>query len=346
MIVKLIKNTAVFLITFFVMIALLDVYIKYAAAVQVTIYRYDPRIGRTFLNNAEYTLLTEGFAMGNINSYGYIGPAYGTEKPANSLRIALIGDSFIEGFQHFDRNHFRAILEKELREKYNINAEVMNFGKFGYNLLDMYSNYENYIKNYKPDITLFFVSNLDLVEAPERDGMPYPYVKDDSLKIFYYEDTGSSRPWFLSMNKMGMISPTVQMIRNGINLHRRGETMRIIFDKFYDPFDAKRYEEENAGSADAPAPVHTKILEELSRSKANIIVHRDKYNMNEDMKNMLYGSGINVIELNDTLRNTGQEGFNPYLWKHSGKEGHWNPQAHEIIGKFLARKIALRRKSF
>jgi hypothetical protein len=339
MMLNAVKNIGLFLVTFFIMMVLLDFYAKYAAVAQVTIFKYDSHIGRVFVNNAPYFIAVEGLAVGNINSYGYIGPSYSPEKDTGTVRIALMGDSFIEGFQHFDRHHLRAVIEKELKEKYGIQAEVMNFGKFGYNLLDMYANYVNYVKSFKPDITLFFVSNLDLVEAPEREGMPYPYVQNDSLKILYYEDSGSRLPWFLSMNRMGMLSPTVQMIRNSINLYRKGETMRIIFGKFYDPFDKKNYEEETAESTDVPATVHKKILEELSLVPGNIIVHRDKYDMTVNITSAVNGSGIKTIFLNDTLRAIQDKGINPYYREHTEKEGHWNSEAHHAIGIFLAGKL-------
>jgi len=279
--------------------------------------------------------------MGEINKYGYIGPGYGKEKDTGVVRIALLGDSYIEGFQHFDRNHFRAIMENELREKYSIKAEVMNFGKFGYNLLDMYVLNENYVSEFKPDIVLFMLGNKDFIEEPNKNGFPYPYVDGDSIKINYENAPPEGLPWFLSMNKMGMISPTVQMIRNSLNLHRQGQTSGILLDKFFTPvLDQNKPEDNILTENDSLLSVHIKVIEELSENPGNMIVHRDKYELNENIRASIKSADIRMIELNDTLNDLRARGFDPNYWQYNGNYGHWNIQAHKTIGEFLARKIS------
>lgn len=342
---KTIKNIILFVITLGVMLVVLDLFIKYTGISQVTIFTYDNKLGRVFENNAEYNLLTEGFAMGNINSYGYIGPDYGEDKRDGVLRIALLGDSYIEGFQHFDRNHLRSVIENELKEKYGIDAEVMNFGKFGYDLGDMYVLDRNYVSKFKPDIVIYFLSNRDLTEQDDMQRSPYPYLERDSILIHYDPPPGEGLPWFLSINKMGMISPIVQMVRNSINLINAGQTPGILFGKFYNQVYTENRPADNIlNENDSLTDLQKKIIEMLSREKGKIVVHRDRYDLNWNIKSVINTSGIEFIELNDTLNVLRENGFNPNYWKHSGKEGHWNLTAHKVIGEFLARKIAENKK--
>ena len=63
-------------------------------------------------------------------------------KSANVLRIALIGDSYIEGFQLFERHHFKTYLEQKLSQKLKKKVEVLNFGIGGADLRGMYLRYD------------------------------------------------------------------------------------------------------------------------------------------------------------------------------------------------------------
>jgi hypothetical protein len=338
MILKMIKNILIFCAVFLLSIAAIDLFVKYAAINPVSIYSYEPGVGRTFRSNIEYFYTTEGLSAGTTNEFGYLGAGYPPQKQEGVLRIALLGDSYIEGFQLFDRHHFRSILEKELNEKYGINAEVMNFGRSGFDLSDMYAYNVNFVSRFNPDIVLYFADNGDYVQKANEEGMPYPYLEKDSLKMFYYKDTGEgSMPWFLSLNKMSLVSPMVQIVRNCINLYKKGETAAIIFGKFYEPFS--KQQELDYTPAPHPGEVQKKILEQLGRSHSNIIVNRDKQDISPVIKPELQRTGVSFIDLNNALYPLKNSGVNPYLWKYNKKEGHWNHQAHEVVGKFLAVRI-------
>src|SRR5690606_16777514 len=162
----------------------------------------------------------------------------------------------------------------------------------------------------------------------------------DSIKINYENAPPEGLPWFLSMNKMGMISPTVQMIRNSLNLHRQGQTSGILLDKFFTPvLDQNKPEDNILTENDSLLSVHIKVIEELSENPGNMIVHRDKYELNENIRASIKSADIRMIELNDTLNDLRARGFDPNYWQYNGNYGHWNIQAHKTIGEFLARKI-------
>lgn len=332
--IKIIKNTITFLPVFVITLIALDFFIRYAGISQVLIYSYERLLGRVFIENAEYTMTTEGFAMGNINEHGYIGPGYDEERTSGKLRIALIGDSYIEGFQHFDRNHLRAVMEKELKERYNIDSEVMNFGKFGYNLLDMYSNHKNFISRFDPDITLFFISAEDIGDTTSQSLMPHPFLSGDSLGIIYYDTPGRKRPWIPDRNALSMVSPTVMMIRNCMTLIGRGEAAGILFGKFSTLFNHTQKPPKEQETFPL-SPIGKKILETLAQDKGNIIVYREKEPLPDSEKNVITGTGIKLISLNSLLGNE----ENIYFTDKDGNEGHWNIQGHLLIGKYLAGKI-------
>ena len=334
--ISVLKNTVLFLIIFTITLLALDLFIRYAGISQLLIYRYDSLDGRVFIENAEYTMTTEGFAMGTINDQGYIGPGYGEERTPGKLRIALLGDSYVEGFQHFDRNHFRAVMGRELSKKYGIDAEVMNFGKFGYNLLDMYSNHKNFVSRFDPDITLFFISSEDIGDTTTQSLMPNPFLIGDSLGIIYYNEPPRKRPWIPDRNALSMISPTVMMIRNCMTLIGKGETSGILFGKFSVLFNGSAPEQnDNRNDIKPLSPIGKKILQELAQKKGNIVVYREKKSLPDSEINAITGTGIKFISLNSLLGNR-QDIF---FTDKNGNEGHWNIHGHELIGKYLASEI-------
>jgi len=46
-----------------------------------------------------------------------------------------------------------------------------------------------------------------------------------------------------------------------------------------------------------------------------------------------------MIELYYVLDNLKNNNINPFYWKATNKEGHWNHIAHKSIGKFLSQQI-------
>ena len=111
--------------------------------------------------------------MTEVNTFGYLGPGYPAEKPANTIRIALIGDSYVAGLQLFERHHFRARLERELSAATGERIEVLNFGIGGIDFRGMYAMYEGKVLRYQPDLVLFFVTKRDF---QTKDTLPAPGV--------------------------------------------------------------------------------------------------------------------------------------------------------------------------
>ena len=68
--------------------------------------------GRRLKKNWEIISFNEGFGITKTNNYGYISSS--KIIPQEDIRIALIGDSFVEGRQVFLRDHFSSVLEKNL----------------------------------------------------------------------------------------------------------------------------------------------------------------------------------------------------------------------------------------
>ncbi|OOZ42725.1 SGNH/GDSL hydrolase family protein [Solemya elarraichensis gill symbiont] len=102
------------------------------------------------------------------------------KKTGDSLRIAVLGDSFMEGYSVELKDSFHKRLETRLNQL-NANAEVINFGVGGYGTLQEYITYRDYASAYKPDIVIvgFYLGN-DLVNNAQHFDT---YKKKGSFKM-------------------------------------------------------------------------------------------------------------------------------------------------------------------
>ena len=87
---------------------------------------------------------------------------YDLQPAADSLRIALFGDSFVAGDEVKDEDAWGAQLERRLIEA-GVRAETLNFGVAGYSMGQAYLRWQSLGKDYSPDIVIFVfqAENLD-----------------------------------------------------------------------------------------------------------------------------------------------------------------------------------------
>ena len=92
----------------------------------------------------------------SLNSDGFRGINYSLEKPKNTTRIAIIGDSFTFGFGIKNTSDtYPKVLETLLNNNSNQKYEVMNFGMRGANILDIYWILKYNVLKYSPDIVIY-----------------------------------------------------------------------------------------------------------------------------------------------------------------------------------------------
>ena len=109
-----IKNILLFIVTCFVTVFVLDIYIYSSMIQNRSSIEYSSNFGDVRIPNSMFLNLEEGFGFGSFNEFGYLGPSYAKEKSEDVIRIALIGDSYVEGYQVIDKLHFRNLTESKL----------------------------------------------------------------------------------------------------------------------------------------------------------------------------------------------------------------------------------------
>ena len=74
--------------------------------------RFIPGKGTTYIPHAYYRHTKEGFSEGYFNAHGFRDYERTYERPENTFRILVFGDSYTEGLQVPLEKTFAALLEK------------------------------------------------------------------------------------------------------------------------------------------------------------------------------------------------------------------------------------------
>ena len=250
--------------------------------------------------------------------------------------MALIGDSFVEGFQLFGRAHFGRLLEMEpaLSDR---RVEVLNFGMSGLDLEDMAIVQATLVDDFSPDYTLFFVRDSDFSLAERKVNRAFFRVSPAGLVI---DSTFTESRWHQLERH-----PAVRVLERSalLSLIRRGSAAARIELARRSP---------GGGEQDLDFPkltsgarprwdVVSRVLERLatpSHESTNIVITWEA--LQPDAEAALRRHQLDRWRLDDSLERLAAAGLDPEWWPISGRKGHWNRHAHRAIAAALAVRLS------
>jgi hypothetical protein len=116
-----------------------------------------------FLSHVDGGQVTSCFKIQSANAYGSMGTIKGDYASA-SLKVAVFGDSFT-AFVTLDGMTWTNALQDALEAKLHRSVHVLNFGRDGTGVLQMFDMAKAKLPEYKPDLAIIaFISN-DLARA-------------------------------------------------------------------------------------------------------------------------------------------------------------------------------------
>lgn len=154
-------------------------------------YRHDLLCGSMLRAGVTGYWLKEGGGYVSINNDGLRDREHAIAKPSNTLRIAVLGDSFIEAFQVDREDALCAVMERELatcKDLKRTNVEVINFGQSGFGTAMELLALRHRVWKYSPDVVLlvFFTGN-DVSDnsriLKKVDHHPYFVYQGDTLVL-------------------------------------------------------------------------------------------------------------------------------------------------------------------
>jgi hypothetical protein len=307
--------------------------------IQLPYHELNERLGKKMIPGRRINYFKEGFYLGASNEYGYLGNPYPPARNNNKIRIALLGDSFVEGFHVFEDHHFDRILEKKLnKDKAGQGYEIMNFGVGNYSYNDMVIQYKNYIEDFDPDILLFIVSDRDF-QFREDFFIPSPVLKmkDDSLVIDYSFTDGRTYRIYNRLSFLMNNSCVVKALNNVYKMTGREAFKQVLFDKLYRP---DVVESEFPISMDQETELDIRIFKSIEWFKDKKVFFVFKQDASEELMQEFENRGV-ICSIADAvlMRELGDKGINYKYWDVTNTYGHWNHAAQEVVGEHLYRMI-------
>lgn len=140
----------------------------------------------------------EGYSHDRFNRSGLRDYDYTITKPANTKRIAILGDSTTEGLQVPLEKTYPKVLERLLNQRtHSSKCEVINFACSSYSTGQELLQYQQQVVRYKPDIVIVLYNMGDAQENT--------LIKDPS--------TAEARPYFaLDQNNRLLLDDSVLKI--------------------------------------------------------------------------------------------------------------------------------------
>lgn len=332
-----IKNIAIYVVVFFFTIIILELFLQLGSVGVLSDNVTDTKLGNALKPNYQFVYFNEGFSVGKINDFGYYGPAY-PRINKNKERICLLGDSYVEGIQVFERNHFRNILENELNNSNSIKYEVLNFGRSGFNLNNVYCYYNLFVKEFNPTKSIVFISASDLLNNETSKLLPFAekindsiYINNDFIDYPPFKYKQATEAFRGKSIILGFISKCITIIKSG-------EYKEIVFEKLT-PSNNKDVIKDIDKSIKM-TDLTKSIIMELSNQNCVFVIHRETTTNTYDYlidEFVTYAQNINieVVDLSPLFESLKKNEINFNHWGKSKKKGHFNQQGHKEIANYL-----------
>lgn len=311
---------------------------------------YDETYGALNVPGIRYMKSREGFFLGTTNYDGRFRENYPKrKKDKNTLRIILVGDSFVEGIDVLSRNHFASIMEQKISAALNCTVEILDFGRGNCTIQPSSYYYLNYIKKeYDANLVLFFTEARDI--EPITDFPSTSFVYNESTKqLEASKDWNQSSDYKLTkklddikvlplLNASGLFRLTYRA-RSGLQMY--GFWPKIL-GKFYGEVQPQTYDRVETDKA--MSKTSEKIFDTLSKQTDPPVwfVIRNFPFESKSLEKYMDSVQYDYISLKDTLdfkqiRNTEDDA---YYFKTTGLYGgHWNHLGHKAVGNFLSNRI-------
>lgn len=228
-------------------------------------YQPDASRGYALRPNLEGWYRKEGEAFVRINSDGLRDREHSKEKPPDTLRIAVVGDSYAEAFQVGQEKAFWSVMERRLGDCPSLRGrrvEVINFGVSGYGTAQELITLRERVWAYSPDVVLLAVTtNNDVLDNSRAlkltDEIPYFTLRDGQLVLDNsFRDARSFRLRDSALNRAG------RWLRDHLRFVQAVHLAQVALKSRLDAWrDRRRDAEEKQTNAAAQSPAHAQQQE-------------------------------------------------------------------------------------
>lgn len=195
---RLLTVPAQYLIWLLIFLLAVETVLSFAGLGEEEIFALDRELGTRHMTDKSVTWRKEGYARSFFNHDGLREGALTKAKPAGTLRIALMGDSLVEGLQVPINETFGKELERKLSKDLAQPVQVINFATSGYSTAQEYMQLQKQVLGYAPDLVLVGYNARDMFENWSPPDNTIANVRPLALKLPgkpLAVETGSIAQW-------------------------------------------------------------------------------------------------------------------------------------------------------
>ncbi len=357
-------------VIFFVFILLLEVVLRTTHLFNARISNVEPDslLGWSYIPNSRYWYNKENDhpIMGVVNSFGWRDKERSIEKPVGTYRIAVVGDSFVEGLQVELDSTFLLIAEKQLKKDF---VEIMNFGRSGMTQTEELLVLKNKVSPFSPDlVVLFFLAGNDIADVNRKTATnklerPFYNISDNGSLLLDTSFNKTSIFWLKTrISQIKQRSALISLLTERYNYFRKLQNYRNIAS----PKKSKNSINGYLSLCTAtPDPIYVKNYwlnkrlikemaeyckkkkirfmlvnipgkcykpEEIKKYKSMDLTYDENY-FDNDLKNFSVSIGIEYLGLEKPFTEYYEKEGNELYWE------HWNYLGHRLVAKVLTQKI-------
>ena len=150
--------------------------------------RPDATYGQVLIPGATGWFTSEGRAWVSVNRDGFRDVAHPRQKPPGTLRVAVLGDSFVEALQVPRKDAFWSLLGDDLATCGHLagrKVEMMSFGVSGYSTATELLLLRNRVWDWQPDVVLLaFLTGNDVADNhPALGAAASPFYRLDGDQL-------------------------------------------------------------------------------------------------------------------------------------------------------------------
>jgi hypothetical protein len=333
---RLLKNILLYLLGGMIGLVMLEVFYQ-IVEINLPYHELSPTVGKKMLPSRRITYLEDGFYLGKTNKFGYLGDPYPPEKEKGKIRIALIGDSYTEGFHVFNQHHFSQILKRELNNGLDTpKYEVLNFGIGNYNYNDMVILYKNFIEGFDCDILMFILEANDFDFRSNFIPSPVLKINGDSLLIDYSFTHSRVFKYYDKFSFFFENSCFIKAANNAYKLMKKDMIKQIVFGKFYKTKEQSEEVEKDVKKVDGKI-VDDRVIKSLDWFKGKKTYFVFKSEGTPELLSLFPKYGIGCVALEPILdEKLTKKGIIYDYWDVTNMRGHWNHSAQIVVGKALS----------
>ncbi|OGC47076.1 MAG: hypothetical protein A3A94_03465 [Candidatus Portnoybacteria bacterium RIFCSPLOWO2_01_FULL_43_11] len=368
---ELLKNLLVLFLTLILMFFLTEMGLRIFWQRSDNFYQSDEKIGRIHIPGKVSLSRDKEFSHQiKINSDGFIGKDYASQKEEGVFRIVVLGDSIVEAMQVPVSDNFSSLLESGLNQS-QMKSEVINLGVSGFGTGREYLALKHYGLKYQPDLVIlgFTISN-DIPNNYTEDEKDPSFVIDepagfkkriksfltDNFKLVAYfrEKSYSSIPLRNFLIKIGFFSRSKRAEENlkevddipadyFIYSKEYPDFLRIGFEKtkyFLNKIKGATNEKEIKFLA-VIFPTQEQIYEDIWREVEGTYpamknMDWDLEKPNQMLKNYFEENQITYLDLAPFFKKALPKLDERLYYKY---DGHLNKIGHQLVGKILEEHI-------